>query len=69
MIFRNDCEHMKTIDCGGDVGYHCKPKPISKHDFMHSWKHREDCSIKNRNNNCVEFVGTRKHIRKAKKTT
>jgi len=68
MVFCSDCKHMKTVECCmGCVGYHCKSKPISKHDSIHSWKQQEDCGVKNRNNDCGEFAGTRKHIRKTKR--
>lgn len=67
MIFCSDCRNMKTVEAAmGCVGYHCKSKPIPKHDSLHSWKQREDCTVKNRNNDCAEFIGTRKHPRKIK---
>lgn len=65
MIFCSDCKYKKTVEGAmGCVGYHCKSKPIPKYDPIHSWKQREDCGVKNRNNDCTEFVGTRKYIKK-----
>jgi len=61
MIFCKDCKHRKFIDLGGCTGNHCKSNPIPQHDPIHSWKQNEDCTIKNRNNDCAEFEGTRRY--------
>lgn len=58
LIFCKDCCHMKFIECAmGCHGYFCKSNPIPQHNSIHSWKQREDCTVKNRNNNCVDFKG------------
>lgn len=67
MKFCKDCKNVKFIECEmGRGGYHCKSQPIQKHDAVHSWEQFEDCTIKNRNNDCQEFVGTRKWARRNK---
>lgn len=65
MIFCGGCRNKKKVECAmGCVGWHCKSKPIPKYDAIHSWKYQEDCEVKNRNNDCDEFIGTRKYNRK-----
>lgn len=60
MIFCKYCENMRVIDCGGDVGYHCKINTILMHNFMKRWQRREQCEVKNRNNDCVDFKSKRR---------
>ena len=56
MIFCNECNYMRTAKCAiGCFGTHCKANPIPQHDFAHCWKQEEDCKVKNRNNNCLDF--------------
>lgn len=63
MIFCNQCSYMRTVGGGmGCVGHHCKANPISRHDFAHRWKQEEDCEVKNRNNDCIDFKHKRRWV-------
>ena len=55
-VFCGKCKHRRFVECAmGCTGNHCKSNPIPKYDSIHRWKQEEDCSVKNRNNDCREY--------------
>lgn len=68
VVFCVGCRNKKFVEAAmGCCGHVCKANPIPEHDSFHPWKRREQCEVKNRNNNCVDFVGTAKYTRGVRK--
>ena len=66
-VFCGKCKHRRFVECAmGCTGNHCKSNPISKYDSIHRWKQEEDCSVKNRNNDCKEYELKKQILRKVK---
>ncbi|KKM06638.1 hypothetical protein LCGC14_1741960 [marine sediment metagenome] len=67
-VFCGKCKHRKFVECAmGCCGNHCKSNPIPKHDSIHTWLQKEDCEVKNRNNDCKEYELKKRLLKKLAK--
>jgi len=61
LVFCGKCKHKKYLEAAmGCFGYVCKKNPKPVITYIHSYKQKEQCEVKNKNNDCSDFEKKRR---------